>query len=186
MRARACVFSAVLGLLLLSGVVRSSGANEAVLPLVGKDAPHFETVDGDGQPVTMTRLLADKGPVLINFWGLRCGACLQEIPHLNQLQVKHRKSGLRILGVNVDGLPGPKVKAQMDGMRLKLEYPWVPDPDFKVIDLFQMNGAPLNVIVSPSGKVVYHHEGFEEGDEAALEAEILKAMAPPQTRAVRQ
>jgi len=34
---------------------------------------------------------------------------------------------------------------------------------FKVIDAYRLAGAPLNVIIDPSGKVVSYHEGFLEG-----------------------
>ena len=159
-------------------------AEEEGSKLVGKEAPAFEAKDPDGNPVTLALLRQDKGPVLINFWGLRCGACIQEIPHLNLLYGKYGKGGLRILGVNVDGLPGPKVKKEMEASSIKIDYPWIPDPEFKVIDLFRMGGAPLNVVIDPAGKVTWHHEGFEEGDEAKIEAEIRKVM--PGATAVNQ
>jgi len=150
--------------------------NEAVVTLAGKDAPLFQTEGPDGKPVVLESLLGGKGPVLLNFWGLRCGSCIQEIPHLNDFHRRYEGSGLTILGVNVDGLPGPKIREQVERMGIEMLYPWIPDPDFKLIELYHMSGAPLNVLINSSGKVVYYHEGFEEGDEAALEKEIKGAM----------
>lgn len=164
----------VLVLLLLAVPVRAEeGAGGK---LVGKDAPSFEAKDPDGAPVTLASLRQDGKAVLINFWGLRCGACIQELPHLNALFRKYGKGGLQILGVNVDGMPGPKVRKEMVAGSIQIDFPWIPDPEFKLIDLFQMGGAPLNVLIAPSGKVAWYHEGFEEGDEAGIEAEILKVL----------
>lgn len=150
--------------------------NEAVLSLAGKTAPLFRAVGSDGNPVVLERLLDKKGPVLLNFWGLRCGSCIQEIPHLNDLFRRYEGAGLTILGVNVDGLPGAKIREQVERMGIEMLYPWIADPDFKLIELYHMSGAPLNVIIGSSGEVRYYHEGFEEGDEAALEREIKRAM----------
>lgn len=151
-------------------------AEEEVSKLVGKDAPAFEAKDPDGNPVTLALLRQEKGAVLLNFWGLRCGACIQEIPHLNVLSGRYGKSGLKILGVNVDGLPGPKVRKEMEASSIKIDYTWIPDPEFKLIDLFQMGGAPLNVVIDSAGRISWYHEGFNEGDEATIESEIRKAM----------
>lgn len=175
MRARGWIPLLVAGVLAVAGVSR---ANEAVLGLAGKQAPQFDASDPDGNPVSLSSLLdGGKGAVLINFWGLRCQACVQEIPHLNGLHRKYGSSGLKILGVNVDGLPGAKARALVSEMGIRMEYPWIPDPDFKVVDLYKMNGAPFNVLVDASGKVVYEHEGFEAGDEARIEAEVRKALS---------
>jgi len=151
-------------------------AEEEVNKMVGTDAPAFEAKDPAGNPVSLALLRRDKGPILINFWGLRCGACIQEIPHLNLLYGKYGKNGLKILGVNVDGLPGPKVGKEMEASSIRIDFPWIPDPEFKVIDLFKMGGAPLNVIIDSAGKITWYHEGFEEGDQAKIEAEIRKVM----------
>lgn len=167
--------------LLVGAVLSSVGigqafGNEAPPVLLGKKAPVFEGKDLDGNPVTLASLRKENEVLLVNFWGLRCGACVEEIPHLNAIYAKFRDSGLKILGVNVDGLPGPKVKVQMEASAIKIDYPWIPDREFKVIDAFQMAGAPLNVIIDSSGKVVYYREGFEQGEQAQLEAEIAKVL----------
>lgn len=157
-------------------------ANEAAPDFVGKAAPLFRTADPDGNPVALEGLLRENRTVLLNFWGLRCASCIEEIPHLNEFHRKYEGAGLKILGVNVDGVAGPKVKEQMEKMGLKMLYPWIPDPEFKVIESFRMSAAPLNVIINSSGMVTFYHEGFFEGDEAMLEAEITKAMTEARGR----
>jgi cytochrome oxidase Cu insertion factor (SCO1/SenC/PrrC family) len=46
---------------------------------VGDKAADFTTVDLDGTQVTLSSYQGQK-VVLLNFWGLRCGACIEEIP----------------------------------------------------------------------------------------------------------
>ena len=55
--------------------------------------------------------LADfKGQVvLLNFWGLRCGACLEEMPYLEEIAKKYAGQGLVTLGVDTDGVDAKTV-----------------------------------------------------------------------------
>ncbi len=61
-------------------------------------------------------------------------------------------------------------------MRLAIGYTVIPDPDFKVVDLYKMTAAPLTVVVDRGGKVRYRHENFVPGDEKGLEEAIRAAL----------
>jgi thiol-disulfide isomerase/thioredoxin len=113
--------------------------------------------------------------VLVNFWGLRCGACLEEMPVLASLHEKYNPRGLSILGVNVDGVGADTIKAHLPRVAKVPPYPLVTDEELKIADLYKMNAAPLTVLVDSGGKVAYVHEGYKAGDEAAL-VEILEKL----------
>ncbi|MGI0149054.1 MAG: TlpA disulfide reductase family protein [Thermoplasmata archaeon] len=40
--------------------------------------------------------------VLLNFWATWCVPCREEFPDLSRLQERHRRAGLRVLGVSTD------------------------------------------------------------------------------------
>ncbi len=169
----------IVALLVLASAGPPAHGSDGSPGLLGKEAPSFEGKDLEGNPVTLARLRQDGTLILINFWGLRCRDCIREIPYLNAMHSKYGKSGLKILGVNVDGLSGAKVKEMMESGGIRIDYPSIPDPEFKMIDAYRLAGAPLNVIIDPSGKVVSYHEGFLEGEEGKLEAEIVKFLPRP-------
>ncbi len=135
-----------------------------------KRAPDFTVKDLDGKTIRLADL-AGKKVVWINFWGLRCGPCVRELPALQKLYSKYASKGLLIVAVNTDGVNADFIrKAFADRPDLKaagVTFPLVPDEQFAVIDAYGLQGAPLNVMIDRKGIVRYRHEGYEEGDEAA-------------------
>jgi thiol-disulfide isomerase/thioredoxin len=70
----------------------------------GRDkAPDFVAKDLAGKEYKLSSF-AGKQVVLLNFWGLRCGACLEEMPYLEEIQKKLGPKGLVTLGVDTDGV----------------------------------------------------------------------------------
>jgi len=46
---------------------------------------------------------ANRGKVLmVNCWGIDCGPCVEELPHLNKLQTQFGRNGLKIVTINTD------------------------------------------------------------------------------------
>ena len=68
---------------------------------VGKRAPDFSMPDVDGKPLKLADF-AGKKVVWLNFWGLRCGPCVRELPALQKLYTEYQKKGLMIIGVNTE------------------------------------------------------------------------------------
>ena len=63
-------------------------------------APDFALPARDGEEVRLSELRGQV--VMINFWATWCGPCRQEMPLLEQLQVKYEPLGFTLLGVNVE------------------------------------------------------------------------------------
>ena len=141
---------------------------------VGKPSPAFVAQDIAGTPVASAKLFAGGKVVVLNFWGLRCGACLAEIPSLNDLHERY-KDRIVLLGVNNDGVDGPFLARQIGKMNLKINYTVLPDPEMKLVDLFKMTVAPLTLVVDQKGTVRYQHVDYAPGDEKALEA-VVKSL----------
>ncbi len=137
--------------------------------MVGKDAPLFQARLADGSDFRFQTELKSNKYVMVNFWGVRCGACIQEIPSLEEMFGKYSGQGFSVVGINVDGLDSETLSEQMKTLGLKMKYKVVADPELKIGDLFNMTGAPLTYIVSAEGKIVYQHAGYEEGDEVGME-----------------
>lgn len=161
-------------LLLLSLIALPVRAEEE---FVGKPAPDFTTADINGADVNLGSL---KGKVVwINFWGLRCGPCVRELPALQKIYENYGPKGLVILGVNADGVDGEFIKksfAERDDLKaLKVTFRLLTDLEFKLIDSYQLMGAPLNVMIDKNGVVQYYHEGYEDGDEKHYE-EVVKSL----------
>lgn len=167
---------AALGLVVL--LCGQAAASKLESSLVGKDVPSFQGKDVDGGEVGTEQARKQAQVVVVNFWGLRCGDCIAEIPHLNAIHEKYRDKGVRVWGVNVDGADAEVIRTGVRGFPVPPAYSLVPDKEFKLMDLFSVMAAPFTVVVSPAGKVVYQHEGFQAGDEKELEEQVRRALAP--------
>lgn len=146
---------------------------------VGKPAPTFQLADLEGNSLKLTDLTSQK-VVWINFWGLRCGPCVQELPVLEKLYKTYKERGLVVIGLNSDGVDKEYIrKAMADRADLKaagVTFPIAPDPEFKVVDSYQLQGAPLNVMIDKSGVVRYRHTGYEPGDETRYVEQLEKLL----------
>src|SRR5215218_2568088 len=121
-----------------------------------------DRVDGNVQKVKDL-----KGKVVIlDFWATYCPPCIEEIPHLMELQAKYG-SDLLVIGLHVGGDEDrPKVPAFMD--RLKITYPIAYPEDALTAYVFgQQSAIPQTAIFDREGKMVKKITGF--GPEIKLE-----------------
>lgn len=162
-----CVFPAAL----------PAGSLQEGKPGPGDPAPLFTTADLDGNRVCLDEIVKAGKVVLINFWGLRCANCIEEIGYLNPLYEKYGQGGVVFLGVNVDGVKADIIRQMMPKLPNVPVYTVLADPGFVIPDLYNMSAAPLSFVIGRDGKVVYRHEDFQPGDEVELENSLKKAVA---------
>ena len=144
--------------------------------LVGKDAPAFEAKDLEGKALGTELARKDGLVVVLNFWGLRCGDCITEMPHLNNLHSRHRGKGVAVWGVNMDGVAPEVIREQSARLPAPPEYPLIPDREFKIIEGYKVEAAPFTFVIAPDGKVAYQHEGYAPGVEKEIEEAVLKLL----------
>lgn len=144
----------------------------------GRAAPAFQAADLDGVQVSLPELLGKSTAVVVNFWGLRCQSCLEEMPYLAALADKFGTRGVRVIGVNADGAAKEKIREMLPKLGIRPSYTLLCDQEFKVMDAFGVTATPLTLLVRPDGVVAYEHLGFGEGDEKKLESELLKVIGP--------
>ena len=100
---------------------------------------------------------------LLEFWATWCPPCVGSMPHLSELQEKHAKDGLHVIGVSSESLP--KVieflfktyerdgKVQND----RTHYTLTTDPDGSTHDSFfraaGQTGIPCGFVIGKTGEV---------------------------------
>ena len=141
----------------------------------GDKAPDFTVKSISGQEIKLSGH-AGKQVVLLNFWGLRCGACLEEMPYLEVIHGKYKDKGLVVLGVDSDGVGTEEVVATLKEVGVSVSYPLLVDPDFAVTDAYTNFLVPLTIVIDKSGTIRYIHTGFEKGTEKQYEDAVKKAL----------
>ncbi len=157
--------AAVIGAMILGAVAISAAHAAEPAP-----APDFALPAMDGGELRLSEL---KGQVvMINFWATWCGPCRQEMPLLQQLQVKYEPLGFTLVGINVE--------PESAGARTWLEkvpvtFPILFDRQNQVAERFGVQGMPSSVFVDRSGKVRYVHRGYQPGDESKY-ADMIRSL----------
>jgi len=112
--------------------------------------------------------------VVLDFWATYCPPCLEEIPHLVELQNKY--ADLKVVGLHVGGEEDvPKVPAFVE--RLKINYVLAyPDNELSNVLLGNDNSIPQTIIFDRRGNPVKRFVGFDEIIQAELDEAIEQAM----------
>lgn len=142
----------------------------------GDKAPDFTLKSTTGAEFKLSALTAQKQVVLLNFWGLRCGACLEEMPYLDKIANAYKDKNLVVLGVDTDGVDAGEVIATLKEVGVSVGYPLLVDPDFAVTDVYTNFLVPLTIVIDKTGTVRYIHTGFEKGNEKQYEDAVKKAL----------
>ena len=111
--------------------------------------------------------------VVVDFWATWCKPCVAELPLLTTLYTKYKGKGLEIIGVSLDFDKKPKYLADFLRPRNAL-WPQIYKPDngnAALAESYGLETAPLNVVVSRTGKIVainVHGSELEPAIKAAI------------------
>jgi thiol-disulfide isomerase/thioredoxin len=132
-------------------------------------AKDFEARDVAGGAVRLSDL---KGKVvLINFWGIWCKSCRQEIPHLSALDREWREKGLVVLGADYGDAPedlAPFVK------ELEMSYPVLVDEG--LADQYEVLVYPTSIVIDRKGLVRGRVEGYREETFEEMKALVKRLL----------
>ncbi|MGQ7817713.1 TlpA disulfide reductase family protein [Metapseudomonas furukawaii] len=123
-------------------------------------------VDQHGQKVAVERLEGQW--LVINYWAEWCAPCRTEIPELNALAEQQKDKGVKVLGVNFDGLQGEELSEAVDKMGIRFTV-LAEDPAAR-FELPRSEALPVTYIIDTQGKVRERLMG--EQDAAGLTARL--------------
>ena len=153
--------------LIAAPVLAKAPANAAkTLP----DAPAF-TLTGLKGDVALDAL---KGKtVLVDFWASWCGPCRQSFPWMNDLQKRYGGKGLAIVAVNLD-----KDREFADEFLAEVPASFTVafDPSGKTAERYKVKAMPTTFLISPDGKLLATHTGFDAKHAPEFEAQIAEAL----------
>jgi cytochrome c biogenesis protein CcmG/thiol:disulfide interchange protein DsbE len=139
-----------------------------------KTLPNIVLNDINGRQVNMSSY-GDSGRItVVSFWATWCAPCKKELTSIHDLYPEwQKKYGLKIVAVSIDdSRNAAKVKPYCNSQRWEYEVLLDTNQDLK--RAFNVQTVPFTMLLDKTGKVVYTHSGYVEGDELVLEEEIAK------------
>jgi len=111
--------------------------------------------------------------VLVDFWASWCGPCRQSFPWMNDLQKRYGDKGLAIVAVNLD-----KDREFADNFLAEVPASFTVafDPSGKTAESYKVRAMPTTFLISPDGKVLVTHAGFDARHASEFEAQIAEAL----------
>ena len=116
---------------------------------VGHEAPDFELMTPAGEKIKLSSLRGKY--VLVDFWASWCGPCRGDIPNIKKVYAEFKDKGLEVVGVSIDHSDEAWKKALEEE---KLDYLQLSDPKSVTSKLYNYNGIPFIILISPEGIIL--------------------------------
>jgi peroxiredoxin len=142
--------------------------------LLGKRAPDFTLDALTGGQIHLHDMIRGR-VALISFWGVACGPCRAEAPHLTALYNRFRDKGLAMVAVNAYDESKQDVDrfARANG----LAHPIALMGKKVGEEQYTVTSYPVTFLVDHTGAIVDYHPDFEPGDEKVLATAIARLLA---------
>jgi thiol-disulfide isomerase/thioredoxin len=138
----------------------------------GDRAIDFEKPSLSGATVKLSALRGKV--VLVDFWASWCEPCKRELPLLAKMASRLRPKGVEIVTVNIDD----RTEAAQAFLRQHdLQLTVVADVDKKLVATYDPPKMPSSFVVDKAGIVRAINGGFEDGDAARIEQQLLALAA---------
>lgn len=155
---------------LLAGLVSCLFVSSAIAQVVrGKAPPDSLGVDSKRNDVHVSDYRGKV--VVVTFWASWCGACLLELPILNNLQRRVGDEKIQVIAVNTDKDPVDYRKA----LKRLQDYQLALTTDYRngsVARRYDVRMLPYMILIDRAGQVAHVHAGYGESMLAELVDEI--------------
>ena len=116
-------------------------------------------------------------PIIISFWATWCKPCKKELDAIAENYPEWvKETGVKLIAVSIDDVRSSgKVVTDVKSKGWEYEVYIDENQDFK--RAMNVNNVPHTFLVDGSGKVVWSHNSYTEGDEEKLYENVKKLAA---------
>lgn len=131
---------------------------------VGSKAPDWSLQTPGGDTVSLSKLRGSI--VVLDFWAVWCGPCVQAMPHLQELHENYKGKGVKIFGLNTrereenDPAKFMKDKGFTYGLLLESD---------DVAKAYKVGGIPTFYIIDQNGEIALTKVGYNPNDKSIEE-----------------
>ena len=164
-----------IGLLLLMTPTADTQAQEkkGMEKILGEHRlPDLTLTDMNGKQVKVSDIGKTGKITVLDFWATWCVPCKKELNNINDIYDDWKKKyDVAVVAVSIDDSRSiTKVKPYAEGQRWSYDILLDVNQDLK--RQLNIQSVPFTVVLDQTGKIVYTHSGYTEGDENILEETI--------------
>ena len=130
--------------------------------------PSFQLKDINGKTVDTAKLSNDGKPIIIDLFATWCKPCLRELDAIAEVYEDWQaETGVKLIAVSIDQAQNVnKVKPLVDSKGF--EYDVLLDVNSDLARALGVQNIPHVFLFDGTGKLVYNHIGYKDGDENTL------------------
>lgn len=134
----------------------------------------------DGKPFNTSEISNPGKPIILSFWATWCHPCIKELNAYNENYTDWKgETGVKIFAISIDDSKSiNRVAPLVAGKNWDFDVFLDTNSDFK--RAMNVINIPHTFLVDGTGKIVYQHTSYAEGDEIAL-YELIKKLAKGKT-----
>lgn len=132
---------------------------------VGQKAPDFVMTTIDNKKITLQELQGKI--VLLEFWSIRCGACIEEIPTLQSIYNVGKSKELVIVSISLEY--GEEIvqfiqKKNLPGQHVMVDR----ETSTEILETFNIQFVPTNYILNKEGEIAHKDLQGKQLEEAII------------------
>ncbi len=113
--------------------------------------------------------------VLLEFWVIGCGACIEAIPTLNKLMTKYGDNSFEVIGINCFSDKKEKIRSYCNNRGMHYRNVW---KSKSICDKYKIKAAPIFYLINKEGKIVYSQIGHDSLKLVKIVDEFLTKTSP--------
>ncbi len=111
--------------------------------------------------------------VLLDFWNIHCPPCRALMPHLAELQAKHKAEGLVVIGITEDDKRDLEDFLKKNPVAYAIAADQTKGGPGATFDAYKIGSIPTVCLIARDGSVAWMGPG-EKLTDALVEAELAK------------
>lgn len=143
---------------------------------IGNRIPEVEVKTIDMQTISTATFQNDGKPIILSFWATWCKPCVQELSVIADLYEDWREeTGVKLIAVSVDNSrSSSRVAPFVNGKAWEYEVYLDQNEDLK--KAMNVINIPHTFLFDGTGKAVWQHTTYAEGDEEVLYNKIIELL----------
>jgi thiol-disulfide isomerase/thioredoxin len=121
---------------------------DTLLLLLDKKLPDFKLKDLNGKTFTTSQLIGK--PTLINFWGINCRGCIEEMPRLDNIKEKYKEK-VNFIAICSEIYPSDSIEAFLH--RRPFDFYHLVGGFEYCFKTLKISGFPVNMFLDKNGYV---------------------------------